>query len=161
MAGTDVPAAVCTFDVRRRGVPQKGETKLKLVVIDGQGGGFGRAIIEALRAKGYTGEVLAVGTNALATSAMLKAGASTGATGENAAAVNAARAQVIAGPLGLVMANSMLGECSPAMARAVAESPAHKVLIPVAKCGAHIAGLPEKPLAQYIADAAELIRGLL
>ena len=76
-------------------MPQKGETKLKLVVIDGQGGGFGRAIIEALRAKGYTGEVLAVGTNALATSAMLKAGASTGATGENAAAVNAARAQVL------------------------------------------------------------------
>ena len=91
-------------------MPQKGEPKLKLVVIDGQGGGFGRAIIEALRAKGYTGEVLAVGTNALATSAMLKAGASAGATGENAAAVNAARAQVIAGPLGLVMANSMLGE---------------------------------------------------
>lgn len=54
MAGTDVPTAVCTFDVRRHGVPQKGETKLKLVVIDGQGGGFGRAIIEALRAKGYT-----------------------------------------------------------------------------------------------------------
>ena len=91
-------------------MPQKGETKLKLVVIDGQGGGFGRAIIEALRAKGYPGEVLAVGTNALATSAMLKAGASAGATGENAAAVNAARAPVIAGPLGLVMANSMLGE---------------------------------------------------
>ena len=102
-----------------------------------------------------------LGTNALATSAMLRAGASAGATGENAVIVNAARARILAGPIGLVMANSMLGECSPAMARAVAESPAHKVLIPVAKCGAHIAGLPEKPLAQYIADAAELIRGLL
>ena len=127
---------------------------MDIVIIDGQGGGFGRALIEALRAGGVTQEIVAVGTNALATSAMLRAG-------ENAVIVNAARARILAGPIGLVMANSMLGECSPAMARAVAESPAHKVLIPVAKCGAHIAGLPEKPLAQYIADAAELIRGLL
>ena len=138
---------------------------MDIVIIDGQGGGFGRALIEALRAGGVTQEIVAVGTNALATSAMLRAGASAGATGENAVIVNAARARILAGPIGLVMANSMLGECSPAMAtamaRAVAESPAHKVLIPVAKCGAHIAGLPEKPLAQYIADAAELIRGLL
>lgn len=161
MAGTDVPAAVCTFDVRRHGVPQKGETKLKLVVIDGQGGGFGRAIIEALRAKGYTGEVLAVGTNALATSAMLKAGASAGATGENAAAVNAARAQVIAGPLGLVMANSMLGECTPAMAAAIAQSPAVKVLVPAAKCGVQVAGLAPKPLGELIDDAAQKILALL
>ena len=129
---------------------------MDIVIIDGQGGGFGRALIEALRAGGVTQEIVAVGTNAL-----LRAGASAGATGENAVIVNAARARILAGPIGLVMANSMLGECSPAMARAVAESPAHKVLIPVAKCGAHIAGLPEKPLAQYIADAAELIRGLL
>ena len=129
---------------------------MDIVIIDGQGGGFGRALIEALRAGGVTQEIVAVGTNAL-----VRAGASAGATGENAVIVNAARARILAGPIGLVMANSMLGECSPAMARAVAESPAHKVLIPVAKCGAHIAGLPEKPLAQYIADAAELIRGLL
>ena len=137
-------------------MPQKGETKLKLVVIDGQGGGFGRAIIEALRAKGYTGEVLAVGTNALATSAMLKAGASTGATGENAAAVNAARAQV-----GLVMANSMLGECTPAMAAAIAQSPAVKVLVPAAKCGVQVAGLAPKPLGELIDDAAKKILALL
>lgn len=96
---------------------------MKLVVIDGQGGGFGKAIIEALRAKGYAGDILAVGTNALATSAMLKAGASAGATGENAAAVNAARADIVAGPLGLVMANSMLGECTPAMAAANCAEP--------------------------------------
>lgn len=142
-------------------MPQKGETKLKLVVIDGQGGGFGRAIIEALRAKGYTGEVLAVGTNALATSAMLKAGASAGATGENAVIWNAGKAQIIAGPIGLVMANSMLGECSPAMATAIASSPAHKVLIPATRCGASIAGLPELPLADYIADAARRILELI
>ncbi|MFQ7726512.1 MAG: DUF3842 family protein [Ruthenibacterium lactatiformans] len=98
---------------------------MDIVIIDGQGGGFGRALIEALRAGGVTQEIVAVGTNALATSAMLRAGASAGATGENAVIVNAARARILAGPIGLVMANSMLGECSPAMARAVAESPAH------------------------------------
>ena len=133
----------------------------KIVVIDGQGGGFGRALIEKLRAGGYAGEILAVGTNAAATAAMLKAGASAGVTGENAVVWNAGRAQVIAGPTGLVMANSMLGECSPAMAAAVAESPAHKVLIPASRCGASVAGLPELPLADYIADAARRILELV
>lgn len=133
---------------------------MEIVVIDGQGGGFGRALIEALRAGGEKRRIVAVGMNALATAAMLKAGADAGATGENAVLVNAARADVIAGPVGIVLSGSMLGECSPAMACAVAESAAQKVLIPVVKCGAHIAGLPEKPLAQYIADAARLIAGL-
>ena len=133
----------------------------KIVVIDGQGGGFGRALIEKLRAGGYAGEILAVGTNAAAPAAMRKAGASAGATGENAVVWNAGRAQVIAGPIGLVMANSMLGECSPAMAAAVAESPAHKVLIPASRCGASVAGLPELPLADYIADAARRILELV
>ena len=95
--------------------------------------------------------------NAAATAAMLKAGASAGATGENAVIWNAGKAQIIAGPIGLVMANSMLGECSPAMATAIASSPAHKVLIPATRCGASIAGLPELPLADYIADAARRI----
>ena len=133
---------------------------MEIVVIDGQGGGFGRALIEALLAAGEKRRIVAVGMNALATGAMLKAGADAGATGENAVLVNAARADVIAGPVGIVLSGSMLGECSPAMARAVAESDAQKVLIPVVKCGAHIAGLPEKPLAQYLADAARLIAGL-
>ena len=93
---------------------------MRIVVIDGQGGGFGRALIEKLRAAGCRQEIIAVGTNAMATSAMLKAGATAGATGENAVIVNAGRADVLAGPLGLVMANSLLGECSPAMARPAA-----------------------------------------
>ena len=87
---------------------------MDIVIIDGQGGGFGRALIEALRAGGVTQEIVAVGTNALATSAMLRAGASAGATGENAVIVNAARARILAGPIGLVMANSMLGRPWPA-----------------------------------------------
>ena len=133
----------------------------RIVVIDGQGGGFGRTLIAALRSAGVQEEIIAVGTNSAATSAMLKAGATAGATGENAAVVNAARAEILAGPIGLVMANSMLGECSPAIACAVAESRAQKVLIPVSKCGAWIARLPEKPLAAYISDAVALILELL
>lgn len=134
---------------------------MNLVIIDGQGGGFGRALIELLRKNGVQQEIIAVGTNALATGAMLKAGATVGATGENAAIFNASRADIIAGPIGLVMANSMHGECSPAIAVAVAQSEAKKVLIPVAKCGAMIAGLPDKTLTQYIADAAAMIEALL
>ena len=130
---------------------------MELVVIDGQGGGYGRALIAALCAAGYEGEIIAVRTNSAATSAMLKAGADAGATGENAVIVNARRAEVIAGPLGLVMADSMLGECSPAMAAAVAASRAVKVLIPAAKCGVQIAGLPSLPLADSIADAVRRI----
>lgn len=129
---------------------------MELVVIDGQGGGYGRALIAALRSAGYEGEIIAVGTNSAATSAMLKAGADAGATGENAVIVNARRAEVIAGPLGLVMADSMLGECSPAMAA----SRAVKVLIPAAKCGVQIAGLPSLPLADSIADAVRRILAL-
>ena len=134
---------------------------MELVVIDGQGGGYGRALIAALRAAGYEGEIIAVGTNSAATSAMLKAGADAGATGENAVIVNARRAEVIAGPLGLVMADSMLGECSAAVALAVAHSPAVRVLIPTAKCGTQIAGLCEMPLGEAIADAVQKVAALL
>lgn len=129
----------------------------RLVVMDGQGGGVGRALIERLRAGGYEGFLLAVGTNAAATAAMVKAGASAGATGEYAVVYNAARADVLAGPIGIVLAGGMMGEFSPAMARAVAESPAQKVLVPVSRCGVQVAGLEAKPLGGYIADAAELI----
>ncbi|MEG0178060.1 MAG: DUF3842 family protein [Oscillospiraceae bacterium] len=130
---------------------------MKLVIIDGQGGGFGRALVEALRSKGYSDDIIAVGTNSAATSAMLRAGASAGATGENAVIVNAMRADIIAGPLGLVMANSMLGEMSPNMANAVAAASAKKVLIPATKCGVTIAGLEDKPLSAYINSAADCI----
>ena len=133
----------------------------KIVVIDGQGGGFGRSLIEKLRAGGYAGEVIAVGTNAAATAAMLKAGASAGATGENAVIWNAGKAQIIAGPIGLVMANSMLGECTPAMAAAIAQSPAVKVLVPAAKCNVQVAGFAPKPLGELIDDAARKVLCLL
>jgi hypothetical protein len=134
---------------------------MRIAVIDGQGGGVGRALVEALRAKlpaGHT--ILALGTNALATAAMLKAGADEGATGENAISVNAARADVIAGPIGIVLANAMLGELTPAMARAVAESPARKVLLPMEKCRAHVVGAAALTMQALVEQAAEHIRGL-
>lgn len=134
---------------------------MRIVVIDSQGGGFGRSLIEKLRAAGCQEEIVAVGTNAMATSAMLKAGASAGATGENAVIVNAAHADILTGPIGLVIANSMLGECSPAMALAVANSEAKKVLVPSAKCCVSIAGLPDLPLAEYISDAVRRIMAFL
>lgn len=133
----------------------------RIVIIDGQGGGFGKRLIERLKKQGFSAEIIAVGLNSVATTAMLRAGANAGATGENAAVVNAGRADVLAGPLGLVMANSMLGECTPAVAMAVAQSPAVRVLIPTTKCGTKIAGLNELSLNELIEDAVKTIGALL
>ena len=105
-------------------------------------------------------ELHAVGTNSLATSAMLKAGADTGATGENAILVGCRRADLIAGPIGIVMANSMMGEFSPAMASAVAESTAARVLIPVNRCDTYVAGATELTFGQSLDRAVELLRRL-
>lgn len=133
---------------------------MKIAIIDGQGGGVGKAVAAALAASGTAGlEVLALGTNSAATSAMIKAGAAHGATGENAITVNAARVDLIVGPIGIIAADSMLGELTPAMARAVAASPARKVLIPIDRCGLTVAGLAEKPLQERIADAVQIILG--
>ncbi|MEG1774398.1 MAG: DUF3842 family protein [Oscillospiraceae bacterium] len=131
---------------------------MELLIIDGQGGGIGRGLVERLRARFGSGlRIIAVGTNALATSAMLRAGADVGATGENAICYNCARAGLIAGPIGLVIANSMFGELTPAMARAVGESPAQRILIPVSRCRTWVAGVQELPSARYLDDAVERI----
>lgn len=134
---------------------------MRIAVIDGQGGGVGRALVEALKARLPGHSVIALGTNALATAAMLKAGADEGATGENAVAFNAGKVDVIAGPIGIVLANSMLGELTPNMARAVAESPAQKVLIPIEKCRSHVVGATGQPMQQAVEQAAEFIRSYL
>ena len=132
-----------------------------VLVIDGQGGGFGKALIEGLRKSGVKARIMAVGTNSLATSAMMKAGADAGATGQNPVRVNCRRADVIAGPMGIVLANSMMGEFDPEMAAAVAQSDAARVLIPVTKCSTYVAGVAPKTLGQYIEDAVEIICGLV
>ncbi len=131
---------------------------MRITVIDGQGGGMGRAIVEGLRERyGKAVVITALGTNTLATAAMLKAGADEGATGENAIIYNSAKAEIIMGAIGIVAANSMLGELTPAMAAAVAESPAKKVLIPVTKCNIQVAGVPEMTLQQYIDEAVKMV----
>lgn len=135
---------------------------MKIAVIDGQGGGIGRTVVEKLRARyGERVEILALGTNAAATSAMLKAGADEGASGEYAVVRNAPRADVIAGCIGILTAGAMLGEVTPAMAEAVALSVAEKVVIPLARCGIHVAGAAGKPLPHFIDDAVALIGNLL
>lgn len=130
---------------------------MNIVVIDGQGGGLGANLVSRLKARlGPEVTVLAVGTNALATSAMLKAGADRGATGENAVCFNAARAHLILGPIGLLCANALMGEVSPAIAAAVAASPARRVLIPMSSCGVLVAGTAGKKLESLLDDAVEL-----
>ncbi len=131
-----------------------------VLVIDGQGGKLGKLLVEAL--KDLPGlDLVCVGTNSIATVAMLKAGAPAGATGENPVVVNAQEADIIAGPIGMLCANALLGEITPKMAAAIAQSPAHKVLIPSGRCLLTVAGCQEMSMAAYVADAVEKIKNLL
>ena len=130
---------------------------MRILVIDGQGGRIGRGIIEQLIKGGFNGEIIAVGTNSSATEAMMKAGAGKGATGDNPVAVNAAEADIITGPVGIIAANSLMGEVTPRMAYSIAASRAKKVLIPMNRCNIVMAGTEELTLNEYIARAAELI----
>ena len=134
----------------------------RILVIDGQGGGLGRAIIERIRREGLRGfELFAVGTNALATSQMIKAGADAGATGESAIVWNCRQADLIVGAIGIIAAGSMLGELSPAMAEAVGGSKALKVLIPLNKCQIQVAGASGDNLPLRLDQAVDLIRQAL
>ena len=132
---------------------------MRVLVIDGMGGGIGRAVIEGLVALGGV-FITAVGTNSLATAAMLKAGASAAATGENAVVFNAARADCIVGVVGIIAANSMHGEVSPKMAEAVSLSCAHKILIPMEKCSISIAGVQPMPTQDYINQVLDIIKNM-
>ena len=132
----------------------------KVLVIDGQGGGLGRQLVSALAAACPEAELTAVGTNSLAANAMLKAGASRAATGENAVVVNCRHADVIVGPIGIVIADALLGEITPAMAAAVCQSGAKRVLVPINHCENYGVGVPDQPVSQLVAAAAQKVKEL-
>lgn len=132
----------------------------KVLVIDGQGGGLGRQLVSALAAACPEAELTAVGTNSLAANAMLKAGASRAATGENAVAVNCRRADVIVGPIGIVIADALLGEITPTMAAAVCQSGAKRVLVPINHCENYVVGVPDQPVSQLVTAAAQKVKEL-
>ena len=118
-------------------------------------------MVAALAAGCPDAELTAVGTNSLAASAMLRAGASRAATGENAVVVNCRRADVIVGPIGIVIADSLLGEITPAMAAAVCQSDATRVLIPINHCDNIVVGVPDQPIGQLVTAAVEKVKELI
>lgn len=123
----------------------------RICIIDGQGGGIGSAIIKRLTAAfGSDIDIIALGTNAIATAQMLKARANRGASGENAIVCTVRDADVIIGPVSIIMANSMMGELTPAMAQAIASSPAKKLLLPLSQEKIEIVGLEKAPLPHLI-----------
>jgi hypothetical protein len=129
---------------------------LKICIIDGQGGGIGAAVIKRLKEiYEETIDIIALGTNAIATSQMLKAKANRGASGENAIVQTVKRADLVIGPIGIVMAHSMMGEVTPKMAEAIAASPAKKILIPLSQENMEIVGAVSVPLPHLINELIE------
>jgi len=132
------------------------------MVVDGQGGGIGATIIKRLRdAIDHDLEVLTFGTNSIATSRMLRAGANRGATGENAIARTSPEVDVIIGPLAIIMANSMMGELTPKTAEAISSSKAHKILIPLTQENVRVVGSSSEPLPHLVDKAVDVIREMI
>lgn len=129
---------------------------MKILVVDGQGGGIGKALITRLKQYMPEQEVIALGTNALATAGMLRAGADAGATGENAVCFNCRDADLILGAVGILAADAMMGELTPAMARAIADAPAQKILVPLNRCSIRVAGVSDRPVEELIIEAAQM-----
>ena len=134
---------------------------MRTVIIDGQGGKMGKMLVEQLKKSLPSLELIAIGTNSIATAAMMKAGADHGATGENPAVVISSDADIIIGPIGIVIADSMLGEVTPVMAKAIGQSKAEKILIPVNKCNNHVVGSRDLPLSEHIKLAVELVENII
>ena len=128
---------------------------MNVLVIDGQGGQRGSQLIKEIRAAYPQLELTAVGTNSAATAAMLKAGAQHAATGENAVVVGARKADVIVGPVGMVVADSLYGEVTPKMAVAIGQADAVRILISLNQCENIVAGVPKLPMAKLIRDAVD------
>jgi len=134
---------------------------MKITIIDGQGGKLGKTIVEQLKKMHPEQELYAIGTNCLATSAMLKAGADYGATGENPCIVNAQDSDIIIGPVGIVVANALLGEITPAIATAIGASKAYKILVPTNRCNHYVVGCNEVGISENIRLVCEKVDSLL
>lgn len=135
---------------------------MKIAVVDGQGGGIGKAVVEKIR-KEFNEDVtiIALGTNSLATTQMMKAGANQGASGENAIVFNSNKVDVIVGTIGIIASNSFMGELTPAMAGAISESPAKKVLLPLNKCNIEVVNIKNEPLPDQIESLISVLKGYL
>ena len=134
---------------------------MKIVVIDGQGGRLGQLVVESIKKENIDAPVYAIGTNSIATSGMLKAEANYGATGENPVIVACRDADVIIGPIGILAADSLLGEITPAMALAVGQSKAVKLLLPVNHCNNRVVGIRQLTMNDIVKEAVESLKELL
>ncbi|MBQ1704212.1 MAG: DUF3842 family protein [Clostridia bacterium] len=134
---------------------------MTILVIDGQGGRMGRQIVKTVLERFPQEELLAVGTNSIATESMLKGGAQRAATGENAVVTACRRADVIIGPIGVVIADALLGEVTPAMAKAVGQSGAVRILIPAGRCETLVAGVGEPAMGALLDDAMDKLGAVL
>ena len=133
---------------------------MNVLVIAGQGGGLGRQLVAALSAQCPDIRLVAVGTNSVAAQAMHKAGAQRAATGENAVVVNCRNADIIVGPIGIILANALCGEITPKMAAAVSECGAKKILFPVNRCSVCVVGVQDKTLSEYVRDAVAMLKNM-
>lgn len=133
---------------------------MNILIIDAQGGGIGRQLISHIKRELPDLNITAVGTNSMATTAMLKAGANQGATGENSVAVACRRADIIIGPIGIIVADSMIGEITPSIANAITQADAERILIPFSNCNTYIAGMSDIHMRKLINAAIDELRNL-
>lgn len=134
---------------------------MTVLIVDGQGGRLGKQLVKEVRERFPQLPLMAVGTNSMATESMLKAGADRAATGENAVVVACRKADVIIGPVGIVIADALLGEVTPAMAKAVGQSDAVRILLPSDKCDTFIAGVGSTGMSALVEDAMDKLASLL
>lgn len=130
---------------------------MNIAVVDGQGGGIGRAIVDKVKRAFPDLNVLALGTNSVATGQMLRAGADDGATGENAIIHNMNHVDVVIGVIGILNANSMMGELSPAMAAAIGGSHTYKILLPINRCHIHVVSVEELSVSEHVDNAVKAL----
>lgn len=131
----------------------------KVLIIDGQGGQVGSQLVKEII--NYEVELIVIGTNSTATNAMMKAGAKVGATGENPVIVNCRTADIIIGPIGIVIADSLYGEITPKMAKAIGQSSAKKILIPINKCNNIVVGIKNINITEMIKNVLEILNDLI